>query len=115
MTRLGIWLLLGALVLGGCADQPRACGEWPALVVSPIAVERVVERRYLSLLGFYDRADAAEWRRFAILVPEFGLLFFETGEPVRVVRAGELSDRTVLVRTVGRDRFWVTWDEVSCR
>ena len=112
--------LLFAVVVAGlvaCAEQPRACGDWPALALTRWENERIAEQAYTNLLGEYVSATNKDlWRRFAEAFPDWKVLFFFPGEPLAVLRFGEVSSTNVLVKTAaGPDRFWTAVEETACR
>ena len=114
MRLLAVFVLLSVVA---CAEQPRACGDWPVLAITRWENERVAERVYVLLLTEYTIASNKDlWRRFAEAFPEWKILFFLPGEPLTILRLGEISPTNVLVHTAAQtDRYWTAVEETACR
>jgi hypothetical protein len=110
-------ILAAALALAACWTEPEraACGSDPALIVWAWGSERAREGEYLQILEALDTdSSLASWFRwYAQRFPQDGLTYFHPGERVDLLRGGDLSDRTVLVRRHG-ERLWSTWREFRC-
>ena len=109
--------LLLLLVVAACAEQPRACGDWPVLTLRPDENQRLAEIEYNHVLVSWALADnKALWRRYTDAFPSWGIIFFLTGEPLAILRQGEVSTGNILVQTASRtDYFWTVVEEASCR
>lgn len=110
--------LVVSLVLSACdltAPAHRACGVDPALAVAPTGGERAREGEYVMILRRLDEYRGYErvLRWYAEEMPWLGVTFFRAGESLDVLRGGDLSDRTLLVRR-HEERFWTTVAEASC-
>lgn len=113
--RLGAAIVLAAGAACFGDERTRACGDWPAQAVGPVSHERTLEYVYVSWLVDYDLSRRSAWQVFVAVFPEWGLAFFIPGETLVILRPGEVSPHTVLVRTAGGSRYWTTWEETACR
>jgi hypothetical protein len=112
---LAIIAVAGGAGCGLFESEPRACGQDPALIVWATGSERAREGEYLLLLEALE-ADSSltTWLRwYSRRFPWDGITYFSPGEPLHVLRGGDLSDRTVLVGRHG-ERLWTTWRESRC-
>lgn len=110
MNKLAASTLTCLLLLAGCADSTGpdaryACGNDPYVVV--VDSERMAESDYRDLLRFRP----AEREMMAQFSRKVG--FFNPGERLRYLRAGDLDERHALVARHS-DRFWTTMAEISC-
>ena len=99
-------LLVGCTLFTGLGE--RACGEWPYRILSPTTPERLQEEFYVFDLLRFELSPEL-FRRDDPFNIWTG--FFRPGEPIHVVRAGDISGRHVLV-TLADDRFWTVVEEV---
>ena len=104
-------VVIASLLLTGCTlftgPGEVACGVWPYRAIGD-APARVVEELYAFDLLIFEMEPF--W--FAVedaYNPWIG--FFRPGEPIHLVRAGDINGRHVLV-TLADDRFWTVIEEV---